>query len=727
MAKYHILITHMTQLIKKDLCNVTGIRVALMALVTIIWISKSFGSSKPTEELRQVLSLNGNWELAYTESFDKVPSRFAYTVPVPGLIDLASPTLGMPDDKLLNDKVYWYRCNFKTESAAVVYLKIYKAMYYTKVYVNGQPVGENAYSFTSKTFDIGKYLNSSRKDNELIIGVGCRNMLPDTVTNGHDFEKKRYIPGIYDKVEIIRSGYPFITNVQIAPNTEKPSIRIQTNLTPNNKGVQPDKGKIAYVIKELKSGTEVTRGQADYSGRLVDFQVDIPNGHLWSPEDPFLYTLELTTDGDSHITRFGLRTFGFEEGKPYGLLNGKPYYLRGTNVTLYRFFEDDARQSLPWNDEWVLNLIKSYKSMHWNSARFCIGFPPERWYEIADSLGFLVQDEYPIWANDIPAHYLANEYKAWMSERWNHPSVIIWDAQNETVTAETGKAIQQVRSLDLSNRPWDNGWSPPQSETDPIEAHPYLFNKYRYHATPSSDGPLRDLLEGARLPDNGPNEKSPSPIGKYYSNAVIINEYGWLWLNRDGSPTTLTDSVYKHIGKGDLTTDQRRELYARYLAAKTEYWRSHRRIAGVLHFCGLGYSRTREPRGQTSDNFIDVAKLEYDPFFIKYVKPAFAPVGIMIDYWEERLWRGATISIPVNIVNDTYEVFDRELVLELIDEKGKSVEKKKYQVRVDPVGNMRYLFSAKRPKINGHYELLVYYDSDEGKVFSSRKIEVYKP
>src|SRR5690606_13547824 len=126
MAKYHILITHMSQLIKKDLCNVTGIRIALMALVTIIWISKSFGSSKPTEELRQVLSLNGNWELAYTESFDKVPSRFAYTVPVPGLIDLASPALGMPDDKLLNDKVYWYRCNFKTESAAVVYLKIYK-------------------------------------------------------------------------------------------------------------------------------------------------------------------------------------------------------------------------------------------------------------------------------------------------------------------------------------------------------------------------------------------------------------------------------------------------------------------------------------------------------------------------------------------------------------------------------------------------------------------------
>ncbi|NGM61086.1 hypothetical protein G5B30_04045 [Sphingobacterium sp. SGG-5] len=724
MASIHTLITHMTQTIKKELSNLAGMQIALIALMSIFWISQAFGSGKPKEELRQVLSLNGNWELAYTESFDQAPNRFAYTVPVPGLIDLANPALGMPNNDLLNDKVYWYRCHFKTESAAVVYLKIYKAMYHTKVYINGQLVGENPYSFTSGIFDIGKYLNKPRKDNELIIGVGCRNMLPDTVTNGHDFEKKRYIPGIYDKVEIIRSGYPFITNVQIAPNTEKPSIRVQTNLMLNSKSSQPHKGKIAYVVKELKSGKEVTRGQADYFGKLVDFQVDIPNGRLWSPEDPFLYTLELMTDGDSHVTRFGLRTFGFEEGKPYGLLNGKPYYLRGTNVTLYRFFEDDARQSLPWNDEWVVNLIKSYKSMHWNSARFCIGFPPERWYEIADSLGFLVQDEYPIWANAIPAHHLANEYKAWMSERWNHPSVVIWDAQNETITAETGKAIQQVRSLDLSNRPWDNGWSPPQSETDIVEAHPYLFHKYQRLATPSSDGPLRDVLEGKRFPDNGPNEKSPSPEGTYYNNPIIINEYGWLWLNRDGSPTTLSEPVYNRIGMGELTTDQRRELYARYLAALTEYWRGHRRCAGVLHFCGLGYSRTADPRGQTSDHFIDVAQLEYDPYFIKYVKPAFAPVGIMIDYWTERIWRGASIAVPVNVVNDTYDTFEKELVFELIDETGTSLQKKTYSVKVDPLGSTRCMFSLKMPKTNGKYELLVYYHSDEGKVFSSRKIEV---
>ena len=64
-----------------------------------------------------------------------------------------------------------------------------------------------------------------------------------------------------------------------------------------------------------------------------------------------------------------------------------------------------------------------------------------------------------------------------MRERWNHPCVVIWDAQNESHTAETGKALQAVRQLDLSNRPWENGWAEPQSPTDCVESHPYLFSR----------------------------------------------------------------------------------------------------------------------------------------------------------------------------------------------------------------------------------------------------------
>ena len=72
---------------------------------------------------------------------------------------------------------------------------------------------------------------------------------------------------------------------------------------------------------------------------------------------------------------------------------------------------------------------------------------------------------------------------------------------------------------------------------------------------------------------------------------IIINEYCWLWLNRDGSPTCLTDKVYESILGMNSTTEQRRQIHARYVAALTEFWRCQRKCAGVLHFCGLGYPR----------------------------------------------------------------------------------------------------------------------------------------
>ena len=79
------------------------------------------------------------------------------------------------------------------------------------------------------------------------------------------------------------------------------------------------------------------------------------------------------------------------------LLNGQTYYLRGSNVCIYRFFEDAERGHLPWDREWVRKLHRRFKEMHWNSLRYCIGFPPELWYQIADEEGILIQDEFPIW------------------------------------------------------------------------------------------------------------------------------------------------------------------------------------------------------------------------------------------------------------------------------------------------------------------------------------------
>jgi len=107
--------------------------------------------------------------------------------------------------------------------------------------------------------------------------------------------------------------------------------------------------------------------------------------------------LEVNIGTDSLSTQFGMREFKFDPVGGRALLNGKPYFMRGGNITLYRFLEDSECAKLPWDSKWVRQLHQRVKDMHWNCLRYCIGFPPEEWYSIADEEGILLQDEFPIW------------------------------------------------------------------------------------------------------------------------------------------------------------------------------------------------------------------------------------------------------------------------------------------------------------------------------------------
>jgi hypothetical protein len=246
------------------------------------------------------------------------------------------------------------------------------------------------------------------------------------------------------------------------------------------------------------------------------------------------------------------------------------------------------------------------------------------WYRIADEEGIIVQDEFPIWTLDedavtpVSAEALADEYRAWMHEHWNHACVLVWDAQNECRFDKTRKAIGMVRHLDLSNRPWDNGWGKPQQPGDILEDHPYQYSKSMAEVPWNPELKPLPTLESVvdRYSQLGPDGPRPR----------IVNEYAWLWLRRDGQPTTLTRAGYAAYLPG-ADADARREFYARHLSAMTEALRSSRRVAGVLYFCGLGHSWDG---CATSDNFIDLDRLTFEPHFLEHMKYVFAPVGLML-------------------------------------------------------------------------------------------------
>jgi len=205
---------------------------------------------------------------------------------------------------------------------------------------------------------------------------------------------------------------------------------------------------------------------------------------------------------------------------------------------------------------------------------------------------------------------------------------------------------------------------------------------------------------------------------------VIINEYGWLWLNRDGSPTELTREVYASAFPEDSTTEQRRETYARHLGILTEYWRVHRRSAAVMHFCGLGYSRSDPPLGATSDNFTNVGNLEFDPYFYTYVQPAFNPLGLMVEMWERTLDPGAHIDVPVHLINDRYEVWSDSLLL-LITSGDRVISRQQVMCQVGGLEKIVMEFRIQAPKERGNYELTAQISDHGISIRSIREIEIH--
>ena len=630
---------------------------------------------------------------------DAVPAQFEHHVSVPGLVDEAQPGFAEVGLKSPRREAFWYRRTFrvKGEVPVVATLKLHKVAYGSRVFLNGILQGEHLPSFTPGYFDAQPALRGNGTENELVVRVGAtREALPPTVASGWDYEKVRYIPGIFDSVELILSGTPNMVRVQVAPEIASQTIRVQAVV--RNAGPKVNT-QVRFKVREARSGKptgEVGSEQVTLDSnaeQTVEVRVPIRSCRLWSPEDPFLYELEASTDKDTLRTRFGMREFHLDHATGRAMLNGRPYFLRGSNVTLYRFFEDPQCADHPWREDWVRRLHREFKGMHWNALRYCIGFPPEMWYRIADEEGILIQDEFPIWGGgpkvwppELTSQQLIQEYTEWMQERWNHPCVVIWDAQNETRTEETGKALQAVRSLDLSNRPWDNGYGLAGSPDDCFESHPYLFNNANFK--------LSGLARVSGVPKGNARANTDN-------NPIIINEYDWLWLNRDGSPTTLSRKVFENLLGPQATAVQRRQLSARYHAALTEFWRAHRACAGVLHFCGLGYSRTN---GQTCDNFIDLEKLRFEPEFQRCMADAFAPVGLMIDEWRSQLPAGKELDVPVVVINDLYQDWRGKVRFRIL--RGRKVLSQRTEsCEVVALGQTRLNFPCAVPNQPGDYQL----------------------
>ncbi len=693
-------------------------RTIIYELALAVVLSLLFSGSLQAGE-RTTLSLDGTWEIEDSISPDQIPSAYGHHVHVPGLAHLSVPpfadvdqfesfenhrnrvrfnrspgaekfertSVGIPRQ---NRNYFWYRKSFTGPARRqAAWLKINKAQFGTAVWLNGQKVGEHFGCFSAGYFDLTRAIHWSR-ENELVIRVGAHPAaLPPTVPAGIDGEKTFWTPGIYDSVAILTADNPVVESVQVAPRLATFEILVQTKV--RNYGaatsfrlVNRVENRVAEERVDLGAGAEKTLLQ----------RIPMPSARLWTPEHPTLYWLETSTGGDSIRTRFGMREFHFDTATKRAYLNGRVYFLRGSNITFHRFLEDPKSQGLPWDHAWTRNLLVELpKRLHWNSFRICIGPVPEFWMDIADEAGLILQYEFPVWGyrEAWSTEEMVREYGEWMRDNWNHASVGWWDACNETHADVLAQIIHTVRPLDLSNRNWDNGYNPPEGPDDPVEDHNYLFV-----GDLSPTGHKFNVAE-LEASTGAKSTNSPHPT----SHAVVLNEYDWIWLNRDGSPAVLSGPLFQRLLGKDAGASEVVDLAAYLWAGLTEYWRAHRTYAGVLCFTYLTASHRD---AYTGDFFQDVQSLKLQPGFEEALANSFSPVGVYLNFWQPTLAAGSSHAMAVSLVNDEYEMARGKLVL-AVATGGVVRVHRELDVEVAPLGQQTYVVNLPIPSEKGPCEV----------------------
>ncbi|HBY85929.1 MAG TPA: hypothetical protein DEO86_08650 [Colwellia sp.] len=669
------------------------------------------------ESVRQTQSLDGEWLVEQGALDNNAPKVYGHTANVPGLLTDAIPRFNLVGLESDEREAFWYKKSFTApnEASELANLCLHKAKYGVKVWLNGEMLGEHYGVFSVSEYNLSSAIRYGEK-NELVIRVGAEHSaIPEYIPYGTDVEKSGWYPGLWDSVSVVYTGQYSIVRTKVDPDIDQGLAKVHTTI--RNNSTTEATITIKQQLNEWKSKNSVSelveKSVTIAAGKTLTViqDVKLTDVKLWSPESPFLYTAHTSIENkeqtsDDRVSRFGMRKVEWKGGngldsKDKGFyLNNKKYYLRGTNIALHRFFEDQDRKELPWDKKWVTKLLAGQKDLNWNSFRFHVGRAPNFWYDIADEQGFIVTDEYHIFAPvrlGIPGmptsinwslKELEKEFIAWVQENWNHASIGWWDASNENHNPIPYEAVPLVRHLD-DTRVWESGsYRAPDRPNDPLEEHPYKLNGTSFMNSNKKEYRLDDLDSFNRLPpmtDGDIFRTYDGPGARHHP--YINNEYSWLWITRDGTdPVTIAEDAYRIMASGhELTSEHRREIYAYVTSELTGYWRARRGYAGIQHFLYLGKCADKDTipadwdlkeASYTCDNFIDIPNLVLEPRWAQWAPHAFAPIGINIDRWAENIYQtGQEVSVPVTLLNDTYE--DAKVTVELItaDAKGNILTK----------------------------------------------------
>jgi hypothetical protein len=734
------------------------------------------------QEAANRMSLNGTAEFEQTENAFP-PDQFSRTISVPGLIDLAMPEIEQHEayfHGLHEPKYSWYRFKFTPDSkntGQFAVLKMLKSRYNTQIILNGKDCGTYMQCNTPIDCDLTPFIQYG-EENELLLRIGERAWLPKEAATGFDREKYTDIPGIWDDVFIDFSGPIKVHRLLPLPSLKNSNIiakirleNYSTHLERNMEYAEIFYGIKAFV-REKNSGNVVSEiVELDsvigcQHAQEIPVEIQINHPHAWTTDDPFLYELVVeVSPGEVHYKDYGngvlpqstpdwpwlgqkdisTATFGMRDFEAQGkdfYLNGERINLFGSTLTLNRFFEDPDRKHLPWDKEWVENLMITIpKAMGWNFFRVSIGSLPDFWYDLADEHGIMIQNEYLMWnLRGRPSQY-EKEYTDWIWSDGNHPSIIIWDALNEQKQDYIGRVlIPKLKKVDPT-RIWDLGYMKSEDigQLEMNEIHWYPLA----HGWWVTDDWYAEHIPAFRF---GEVTKRYDGMDAFYeaNTPIIVNEYGWLWQNRDGTksgvrtygefaedditPRTIDyeyyeldgsqlygdRDIYDHFLGKEASAEDRYSFQAYMLAIETEIIRSTREADGLASFAYLSNNN-----GYTGDWFKgDIEYLVPSETLLAH-HACMRPFAVFVDVQDGRYLKnpdhlepGQEFNLSLLALNDAQIGKSGSVSVQFINSKGKVVREEVLQVVVGSNMQEKLTASIKLPKQKGGYMILTQLTED---------------
>jgi len=321
-----------------------------------------------------------------------------------------------------------------------IFIRFGSATYAARLWINGKPVGQHEGGNLPFAFEISPYLNWGGSNR---ITVQLENILkPNRVPTGEvkgapfqNYPRSNYdffpFAGLHRDVWLY--SLPATASIQ--------DVTVKTGFA----------GTTGTMEVSVRAEGRATAGKVTVTGNGQSYQapfrltagsgaatITLPNVRLWSPEDPYLYKVEVTLgDAKTTLDRYwletGVRTITATSNQL--LLNGKPIFLKGFG----------KHEDFPIFGRGTANpvIVKDFSLMKWvgaNSFRTSHYPYDEEFMRMADREGFLVIDEIP--AVGLYFHGDTTELaqrqaqcKQYITELIardkNHPSVIMWCIANE--------------------------------------------------------------------------------------------------------------------------------------------------------------------------------------------------------------------------------------------------------------------------------------------------------